>query len=265
MTGANGVSGGLAPLLEFRNVRKLYGRVAALEDVSLRIDRGEVVGLIGDNGAGKSTIVKIIMGYERPTSGQVLVDGEQLVMSSPATARALGIEPVYQDLALIGEPESLEKLLSWPRVWRFKVGRLSILDRTSMRSICGESLRELGLTRIRSVEQRADLLSGGERQSLAITRAIHFGAIMLLLDEPTAALSVRETERVLSAVQQARDNGLSIVLIDHNMHHVEPVADRIVVIEHGRVAATVSRGRGIHRRSQGSPPSTIAWPSIPAS
>ena len=230
------------PIIELRAVRKSYGRVAALEDVSLRISPGEVVGLIGDNGAGKSTIVKIIMGYEQPTSGELLIDGEPRVIESPAAARRIGIEPVYQDLALVGELSLWRNFFLGRELQRFELGPFSIMDRREMKRICGDSLSELGLTRVRSVEQEAQLLSGGERQSLAITRATHFGARMLLLDEPTAALSVGETERVLATIRREREKGLAVVLIDHNMHHVEPVADRIVVIEHGRVAATLNRG-----------------------
>jgi simple sugar transport system ATP-binding protein len=230
------------PLVELRNVRKKYGRVAALEDVSLHIYPGEVVGLIGDNGAGKSTIVKIIMGYEKPTSGEVRFDGEPLGFDTPAAARARGIEPVYQDLALIGALSLWRNFFLGREMARFKIGPLRVLNRKEMRTICREALGDLGLTRVRSVEQEAELLSGGERQSLAITRAVHFGARMLLLDEPTASLSVRETEKVLSTVRSAREKNLAVVLIDHNMHHVEPVADRIVVIEHGRVIKVLARG-----------------------
>lgn len=230
------------PLVELKNVGKKYGRVAALEDVSLHIYPGEVVGLIGDNGAGKSTIVKIIMGYEAPSFGEVRFEGEQLMSDTPAAARARGIEPVYQDLALIGALSLWRNFFLGRELVRFKVGPLRILNRKEMRRICRAALLELGLTRVRSVEQEAELLSGGERQSLAITRAVHFGAKMLLLDEPTAALSVRETEKVLNTVRGARDKNLAVVLIDHNMHHVEPVADRILVIEHGRVVKVLARG-----------------------
>lgn len=232
-----------APLLELRNISKSYGRVVALRGVSLVVRPGEVVGLIGDNGAGKSTIVKIIMGYTKPTSGEVWFQGKQVAFDSPAQARALGIEPVYQDLALVGELSLWRNFFLGRELVQWEAGPIRLLDRTTMRSICAEALAGLGLTSVRSMDEETDRLSGGERQSLAITRAVHFGAQMLLLDEPTAALSVRETDRVLDTIQAAGSKGLGVVFIDHNMAHVEPAADRIVVIEHGRAAETFVRGQ----------------------
>ncbi|MEX1124127.1 MAG: ATP-binding cassette domain-containing protein [Acidimicrobiia bacterium] len=224
-------------LLELTNVTKTFGSTRALNDVSLTVRSGEVVGLIGDNGAGKSTIVKIITGYFTPTTGTVSFDGEPINLST-AMARGLGIEAVYQDLALI------EELSLWRNFFLGKELRsgstrmpLTTLRKKEMKDLTLRNLDELGLTRIRSANEPAALLSGGEKQSLAITRAVHFGARLLILDEPTAALSVRETLNVLDTIRRSADRGLGVLYIDHNMSHVQPVADRIVVLEHGRVAS----------------------------
>ena len=224
-------------LLQLRNVSKSFGSTRAVKGVSLTIRHGEVVGLIGDNGAGKSTIVKIITGYFAPTSGSVRFK-EREAHLSPAAARNLGIEAVYQDLALI------EELSLWRNFFlgkELKIGPdwlpMRPLDKGRMRRLTLQKLEDLGLTRIRSTNEPASRLSGGEKQSLAITRAIHFGAQLLLLDEPTAALSVRETLNVLDTIRQAADRGLGVLYIDHNMAHVQPVADRIIVLEHGSIAS----------------------------
>ncbi|HZS87264.1 MAG TPA: ATP-binding cassette domain-containing protein [Chloroflexota bacterium] len=230
-----------APVIELRDVCKDYGNTRVLYDVNLSIMPGEVVGLVGDNGAGKSTLLKIITGYHLPSAGAVYLAGRPVRFSSPAEARAVGIETVYQDLAIINEL-SLWRNFFMGKELRRNLGPLRMLDIPRMRQICNEELSKLGLTRFRSPDEPAASLSGGERQSVAITRAMYFGARLLLLDEPTAALSVRETRNVLASIDTARGQGLGIVYIDHNMAHVHPVADRVVLIEHGRVAATLKRG-----------------------
>ena len=234
--------GSSTPILELNGIWKYYGPTAAVRDVHLAVHAHEVVGLVGDNGSGKSTLVKIISGYHGPTLGTVRLFGRKVNLGSPADARALGVEAVYQDLALIDE-------LS---LWRnFFLGReissswlgMRHLSARRMKQICSEELGKLGLVHIRSIDEPAAALSGGEKQSLAITRAIHFGARLLLLDEPTAALSVRETRNVLNVIDQARERGLGVIYIDHNIEHVAPVADRVALLEHGRIVATFMRGQ----------------------
>jgi len=230
------------PLIELAGVSMEFGQLRALEDVDFQLWSGEVVALLGDNGAGKSTLVKIITGYHEPTRGEVRAMGRRVRFKSPAEARGLGIETVYQDLALI-EELSLWRNFFLGKELHKKVGPVSFsLHRREMQRRCEEELKRIGITRIRSADQRVSLLSGGERQSLAITRAVYFGAKVLLLDEPTAALSVRETERVFQAIQHARDQGLGIVYIDHNVEHVYRAADRIVVVERGRIIGSYVRG-----------------------
>ncbi len=238
---ARHVDRSVEPIFELRKVCHSYGPNRVIFDVDLAVWPGEVVALIGDNGAGKSTLLKIFAGYQRPTSGTLRFAGRDVRFGSPADARALGIEAVYQDLAII------DQLSLWRNFFLGKelvrtVGPLRIMQRAQMREACEAALAELGLTRIRSADDPAWALSGGERQSVAITRAWHFGARLLLLDEPTAALSVRETRNVLASIGKARDAGLGVLYIDHNMSHVLPVADRIVLLELGRVVRVIDRG-----------------------
>ena len=234
-------SGEVHPIIELNGVRMHFGTTAVLEDVHLAVHRGEVVALIGDNGAGKSTLVKIITGYHRPTAGTFRFGGVERGFVSPAEARAAGIETVYQDLALVDEMPLWRNLFLGKELHR-RVGPLTLLRTAEMRETCERLLSEIGLTRFRSADAYAASLSGGERQSIAIARAMHFGALLLLLDEPTAALSVKETRKVHGAIDSARSRGLGVVLIDHNMSHVSPIADRIVILQHGRVAVTANRG-----------------------
>lgn len=229
------------PLFELRGVSHSYGRNRVIFDVDLAVWPGEVLALVGDNGAGKSTLLKIFAGYQPPTGGTLRFQGRDVRFGSPADARALGIEAVYQDLAIVDTLSLWRNFFLGKEVHR-RVGPLRILERRRMRAECETALATLGLTRIRSADDPAYALSGGERQSVAITRAIHFGARLLLLDEPTAALSVRETRNVLDSIRRARDQGLGVLYIDHNMSHVLPVADRIVLLELGRVVRVIDRG-----------------------
>ena len=230
-------SQGNPPVVELREVSKYYGNNIAVSGVSIGVNQGEVVGLVGDNGSGKSTLVKIIAGYHKPSAGQIRFGGTDVKLRSPADARARGVEIVYQDLALV-EDLSLWRNFFLRRELYRRIGPARVLLRREMIRLCRELLDELGLVHIRSVDQPASALSGGEKQSVAISRAIYFGASLLILDEPTAALSVRETENVLRSIDTARSQGLGVIYIDHQLSHVQPVADRIVVLEHGRVAET---------------------------
>jgi simple sugar transport system ATP-binding protein len=229
------------PVFELRSVSHSYGRNKVIFDVNLAVWPGEVVGLVGDNGAGKSTLLKIFAGYQQPTLGTLRFMGKDVSFRTPAEARAMGIEAVYQDLAIV------DQLSLWRNFFLGKelvrtIGPLHILLRQRMRREVEAAICELGLTRVRSAEQPVWTLSGGERQSVAITRAMHFGAKLLLLDEPTAALSVRETRNVLQSIGRAREHRLGVLYIDHNMSHVLPVADRIVLLELGRVVRIIDRG-----------------------
>jgi simple sugar transport system ATP-binding protein len=229
------------PLFELCSVSHSYARNKVIFDVNLAVWPGEVVALVGDNGAGKSTLLKIFAGYLEPTSGILRFMGEAVRFGSPARARAMGIEAVYQDLAIVDQLSLWRNFFLGKEVVR-KLGPLRVLERRLMRREAEKALAQLGLTRIRSVQQPVWTLSGGERQSVAITRAVYFGAKLLLLDEPTASLSVRETRNVLISIERARNHGLGVLYIDHNVNHVLPVADRIALLELGRIVRILDRG-----------------------
>ncbi len=227
-------------LVWMEKINKKFGTITALEDIDFGVEAGEVRALLGDNGAGKSTLIKILMGVYPATSGQIYIEGKQVKINSPREAREMGIEAVYQDLALVN-------LMSITR--NFFLGREMIggfgpfrwLDMRRMNEICKGSLHYVGIE-IRSPTERVGSLSGGERQSIAIGRGIHFGAKVLILDEPTSALSVAETRKVLTYISNARDRGLGVIFITHNVHHVYLVADSYTVIRHGKNVGTYSKG-----------------------
>ncbi|MGO1050679.1 ATP-binding cassette domain-containing protein [Crossiella sp. CA198] len=220
------------PLLEVRDVGKRFGSVIALQEVSTVVNAGEVTCVLGDNGAGKSTLIKILAGAHQHDEGEFLLDGVPTKLASPREALDRGIATVFQDLSVV-------PLMS---VWRnFFLGSepttgwgpLRRLDRRAARETTRKALADMGID-LRDVEQPVGTLSGGERQCVAIARAVHFGAKVLILDEPTAALGVKQAGVVLKYVAQARDRGLGVVLITHNPHHAYPVADRFLLLKRGR-------------------------------
>jgi simple sugar transport system ATP-binding protein len=231
-----------APLLEARGISKSYGNVTALAGVDLQVRPGEILGLVGDNGAGKSTLVKILCGAVRPSSGQLLVDGAEISFQSPKHSRERGIEVVYQDLALAGELSVAENVfLGRERRRRGPLGRLGVIDRASMAREARDTLESLAIE-IMDVNVRCGLLSGGQRQAVAVARAIMWGSKVLLLDEPTAALAVMEAEKIGSLVTGAMKHGVGVVLVSHNMPQVHQLCDRIVVLLRGRVVVELRRG-----------------------
>ncbi|MEU9889862.1 ATP-binding cassette domain-containing protein [Sphaerisporangium sp. NPDC051011] len=217
------------PLLEAREVGKVFGNVIALRGVSMVLRAGEVTCVLGDNGAGKSTLIKILAGVHAHDSGEYLVDGSPVRLGGPREALDRGIATVYQDLAMI-------PLMS---VWRNfflgsepVTGPLRRFDVARAKRVAREELRGMGID-IRDVDQPVGTLSGGERQSVAIARAVHFGARALILDEPTSALGVKQAGVVLRHIARARDRGLGVVFITHNPHHAYPVGDRFLVLNRG--------------------------------
>ncbi|NLB72890.1 MAG: sugar ABC transporter ATP-binding protein [Firmicutes bacterium] len=221
-------------IVQMVGIGKTFGAVKALSDVDLTINKGEVLGLVGDNGAGKSTIVKILSGVYQPDAGTVYFDGKPANWKSPRQARLSGVETVYQDLALIGLMSiSREFFLGQEPIKQDRLSTLfGRLDSRKMSSEAARSLAEIGITS-RKPNDTVGTLSGGEKQAIAIGRAMYFGAKLLILDEPTAALSVKETERVLELIRELRNKGLAIVYITHNIYHVYSVADRFAVLERG--------------------------------
>ncbi len=235
MTGKNGT-----PLVVMENIGKRFGRVTALEGVDFEVKSQEIMALLGDNGAGKSTLIKILTGVHTPTSGQIYFEGQPVQIRNPQDARALGIETVYQDLALVNTM-SLGRNFFLGREPVHRAGPLRWLNmRTMARQTC-DSLEDIGI-KIRSANEKVGKLSGGERQSIAIGRAVHFGVKLLILDEPTSALSVAESRKVLDYTLNAKARGMSVIFITHNVHHVMAVADRYTIIRHGKKVGTYGKG-----------------------
>jgi len=227
-------------LIFMENVLVTFGKVVALDSVNFHIMPNEVVGLLGDNGAGKSTLIKSINGYNQITSGNIFYNGKHAFFKSPKDARNAGIETAYQDLALVNLM-SISRNFFLGRELTKKIGPISFLRKKKMDEKAAKSLSNVGLENIREMEESVNFLSGGERQAISIGRATYFGAKLLILDEPTAALSVKETEWVLQLVSEAKNNGLAVIFISHNAYEVFGVADRFVVLQHGKNYADLKR------------------------
>ncbi|MCF1710984.1 ATP-binding cassette domain-containing protein [Tabrizicola sp. J26] len=225
-----------APLVEMRNIQKYYGRVHALRDVNLRIKRGEIVGLLGDNGAGKSTLIKVLSGAVPYTSGQIFINGQEVNLRSTNDAIAAGIETIYQDSALIPQL-SIARNLFLGRELRKGPGFMDRLDLDRMNEVAASLLKRVGISKKIPPTTAIGSLSGGERQAVAIARAMYFDSDLIILDEPTNNLGVAETQGVLRFVREARDTGHSCIFIAHNIHHVFQVVDRMVVMRRGAVVA----------------------------
>jgi simple sugar transport system ATP-binding protein len=221
-------------LLEARDLVKRYGRVLALDGASFTAYPGEVVALIGDNGAGKSTLVKVLSGVMKPDNGEILVDGKPVHMSSPIDARKYGIETVYQDLALAPDLDAAANLHLGRELYR--IPALKVLNRAEMRRRSVTAFAALGI-RLQDMSAPVGSLSGGQRQSIAVARAVAYASKVIFMDEPTAALGVVQRERVLDTVRRVRDQGVTVVLISHNMPEVLAVADRVEVLRLGHRVA----------------------------
>ncbi|MEM3407372.1 MAG: ATP-binding cassette domain-containing protein [Candidatus Aenigmatarchaeota archaeon] len=219
------------PILEAKHISKRFGTVQALRDISFKLYKSEVLGLVGDNGAGKSTLIKIITGVYPADEGEIYLEGRKVCFPTPLEARKAGIETVYQDLALV-ECMSIYRNFFLGKEIARRIGFFKFLDIKKMKEICMDELSRLGI-RIRDVDENVYFLSGGERQSISIGRATFFGAKILILDEPTMALSVRETGKVLELIRKAKQSGLSVIFITHNIYHVYSVADRFIILNRG--------------------------------
>jgi D-xylose transport system ATP-binding protein len=223
------VSANGTPLLEIRRVSKSFGSVQALDLVDFEVRPGEVMALVGDNGAGKSTLIKCIAGTYSPDDGQVFFEGQEVHIHSPKDAAKLGIEVVYQDLALCDNLDVVQNMYLGR-----ELNRLQILSEAPMEQHTQETLKSLAVTTIKSVRQTVATLSGGQRQSVAVARAVMWNSKLVILDEPTAALGVAQTEQVLALVRRLGEQGLGVILISHNLHDVFETADRITVLRLGR-------------------------------
>lgn len=229
-------------VLKLENVSKSFGAIKAVQNVSIDVRKGEIVALVGDNGAGKSTIVKMIAGVHQPSSGSIILDGEPVEFTSPKDARQKGIETVYQDLALVEELDV---------AGNFYLGReiigsslfskiFAVLSQKEMRRMAMEALKGLHI-RIPEMHRPVGNMSGGQRQAVAIGRTVFWGQKLMILDEPTAALGVEESEQVLSILESLEKKDMPILLVSHNMEHVHRVADRIVVMRQGELVAILNK------------------------
>ena len=233
-------AGNGTPLLEVRNVSKYFGNVVALKDVSVQVGNNEVTCVLGDNGAGKSTFIKILSGVHRHDEGQLLIDGEDTHFSSPREAKERGIATVFQDLATVPLMSIWRNFFLGSEPTKGK-GPLRRVDIRFAQDTMVEEMRKMGID-VRDPDQPVGTLSGGERQAVAIARAVYFGAKVLILDEPTSALGVKQSGVVLRYVAQARQRGLGVIFITHNPHHAFPVGDRFVVLNRGKVVGSWKKG-----------------------
>jgi D-xylose transport system ATP-binding protein len=218
------------PLLELRGVTKSFGSVQALTDVDLEVRRGEVMALVGDNGAGKSTLIKCVAGIHPMDEGEIIFDGKPVSIHSPRDAASLGIEVVYQDLALCDNLDVVQNMYLGREVHNW----FHRLKEPPMEAKTTETLKTLAVTTIRSIRQPVATLSGGQRQSVAVARAVMWNSKLVILDEPTAALGVSQTEQVLALVKRLAEQGLAVILISHNLHDIFEAAHRITVLRLGR-------------------------------
>jgi simple sugar transport system ATP-binding protein len=237
---ATETTNGHRTLLEVRHVSKYFGNVVALKDITVGVGSSEVTCVLGDNGAGKSTFIKILSGVHKHDEGELLVEGSETHFNSPREAKALGIATVFQDLATVPLMSIWRNFFlgSEPTKGRGPLRRIDVRDAQEV--MVGE-LRKMGID-VRDPDQPVGTLSGGERQAVAIARAVYFGAKVLILDEPTSALGVKQSGVVLRYVAQARDRGLGVIFITHNPHHAYPVGDRFVILNRGRLMGDWRKG-----------------------
>jgi ABC-type sugar transport system ATPase subunit len=241
-------NGAAKAVLEVEDLRKQYGATTALRDVSLALHEGEVLALLGDNGAGKSTLIKILAGVERPDGGEIRLDGEPVRIDSPHRARELGIETVFQDLALFDNTGPVGNFFAGRERTRASwLGPFAWVDDGAMRRETEELIERLQV-KLPDPKAEIGLLSGGQRQAVACARAIAFGKRIVILDEPTSALGARESANVLKLIRDAIEEGISVILVSHNMEHVMKVADRAVVLRQGRYVGEEAPGKETHEK-----------------
>jgi simple sugar transport system ATP-binding protein len=230
-----------APIIQMRNIEKHFGSVIALAGVSVDVYPGECHCLLGDNGAGKSTFIKTMSGVHKPTKGEILFEGKPLSFADPRDAISAGIATVYQDLAMIPLMSVSRNFFMGNEPIR-KVGPLKFFDHDYANQVTMSEMRKMGIN-LRGPDQAVGTLSGGERQTVAIARAVHFGAKVLILDEPTSALGVRQTANVLATIDKVRKQDIAVVFITHNVRHAMAVGDRFTVLNRGQTLGTAQRGQ----------------------
>ncbi|UCH73359.1 MAG: sugar ABC transporter ATP-binding protein [Rhodospirillales bacterium] len=228
------------PIIQMKDIEKHFGAVIALAGVSMDVVPGECHCLLGDNGAGKSTFIKTMSGVHKPTKGEIFFEGKPMNFDRPRDAIAAGIATVYQDLAMI-PLMSVSRNFFMGNEPTKKIAGLSFFDHKHANDVTMEEMRKMGIN-LRGPDQAVGTLSGGERQTVAIARAVHFGAKILILDEPTSALGVRQTSNVLATIDKVRSQGVAVVFITHNVRHALAVGDRFTVLDRGKTLGTAKRG-----------------------
>jgi len=220
------------PVVRMVDIHKKFGEVHALDGVSMEVQPGEVVGLVGDNGAGKTTLSKILAGVFPPDKGEIYLHGERMTFSSPYDARAKGIGMVYQDTGLIPLMDITRNFFLGKEFLR-RLGPLKILDMKRMKEEVRKALQDVGIASIRNFDERVSVLSGGERQAIKVGRVLYFDAKVVIMDEPTRALSVKEVGKVLAVVEKLKENGIPVIYITHNIFHIYAMGDRFVILDKG--------------------------------
>jgi simple sugar transport system ATP-binding protein len=224
-------------LVKMEGISKNFGAVRALDDVTIALHRGEVLGIVGDNGAGKSTLMKILSGVYQPDRGEIYFDGNKVKFNSPIVARKMGIETIYQDLALIDDLSVYHNIFLAKEQFLKATPVLRFLDNKTMKTSAGHFLNDLKVD-VPEIDAKARVLSGGQRQAIAIARSVYFSAKLLIMDEPTAALGVVETKRVMDLIENLKKRGnVSIIIIAHNLAHVLALVDRVIILARGRIIA----------------------------
>jgi simple sugar transport system ATP-binding protein len=227
-------------LIRCEGLEKWYGGVHALRGVDFHAERAEVVGLVGDNGAGKSTLIKLLSGAHRPDAGRIFIEGKEVRLASPSVAMSLGIETIYQSAAMVPQMTVARNIFIGREPLRFSIAGIGLMDRRRMAEQAISSMTNVDL-RTRSPDTTVEELSGGQRQGVAIARALFFKSKVLILDEPTNHLSVKETNKVLDHVASLREQGITSIFISHNLHHIHPIADRIVAMARGEKIADLRK------------------------
>lgn len=222
------------PLVKMENISKNFGKVQALKDVDLEIDHAEIIGIVGDNGAGKSTLIKILSGVYPPTTGEIHFKGKKVTFSSPKESIAMGIETVYQDMALLEDLSIERNIFIGREPCRMFMKIIPVLDKQKMKEEAEKSLRKIGINKKNFTKELVGNLSGGERQAVSVGRATYFKAKLVIMDEPTAAMSLKETYKILDLIRKLKERNASVLFISHNLHHVFLISDRIVILAHGR-------------------------------
>ena len=228
-------------VVKMEGISKSFGAVRALDEVTITLHRGEVLGIVGDNGAGKSTLIKILSGVFQPDKGEIYFEGNKVRFNSPIEARKMGIETIYQDLALVDDLSVYHNIFLAKEKFLNATPVVRILDNKKMETSAGLFLKDLQVD-VPEIDAKARVLSGGQRQAIAIARSVYFSAKVLIMDEPTAALGVVETKRVLDLVENLKKRGdVSIIIIAHNLAHVLAIVDRVIILTRGRVIAVRKR------------------------